>query len=97
MMLRTGIRVATKNEIRISFGGQIMIHALVRLDENTDPMHVDYYNTGGACKGTIQYGLLKWIGDETCFCMAAPGQPRPGDFTCPAASGRTFSQWQLKN
>ena len=96
MMLRTGIRVATKNEIRISFGGQIMIHALVRLDENTDPMHVDYYNTGGACKGTIQYGLLKWIGDEACFCMAAPGQPRPGDFTCPAASGRTFSQWQLK-
>ena len=73
-----------------------MIHALVRLDESTDPMHVDYYNLDGACKGAIQLGLLKWIGDEACFCMAAPGDPRPADFTCPAGSGRTFSQWRRK-
>ena len=74
-----------------------MIHALVRLDESTDPMHVDYYNLDGACKGTIQHGLLKWIGDEACFCMAAPGDPRPADFTCPSGSGRTFSQWRRKS
>jgi uncharacterized protein (TIGR03067 family) len=96
MMLRTGLRAATKNEIRISFGGQIMIHALVRLDEATDPMQVDYCNIGGACKGTIQYGLLKWMEDDACFCMAAPGHPRPDDFTCAPGSGRTFSQWRLK-
>ena len=40
--------------------------------------------------------LLKWLGEEVCFCMAAPGDPRPGDFTCAAGSGRTFSQWRLK-
>jgi uncharacterized protein (TIGR03067 family) len=96
MMLRTGLRSATKNEIKISFGGQTMIHALVRLDESTDPMHVDYYNIGGACKGAIQYGIFMWMDDEACFCMAAPGQPRPGDFTCPSGSGSTFSQWRLK-
>ena len=96
MMLRTGLRVATKNEIKISFGGQMMIHALVRIDESTDPAHVDYYNIGGACAGSLQYGLLKWVEDEACFCMAAPGQPRPSDFTCPPGSERYISQWRLK-
>jgi uncharacterized protein (TIGR03067 family) len=96
IMLRTGRRWANKNEIKISFGGQTMIHALVRLDENTDPIHVDYYNLDRANKGTIQFGLLQWLGDEACFCMAAPGTPRPTDFNCPAGSGRTVSQWRPK-
>jgi len=71
-----------------------MIHALVRVDEHADPIHVDYYNLGGASKGTIQLGLMRWIGEDACFCMAAPGQPRPDDFTSPAGSGRTLSQWR---
>jgi uncharacterized protein (TIGR03067 family) len=96
MMLGAALRSATKNEIRISFGGQTMIHALVRLDESMEPIHVDYYNLDGMCKGAIQHGLLKWIGDEACFCMAAPGHPRPEDFTCPSGSGRTLSQWRTK-
>jgi uncharacterized protein (TIGR03067 family) len=96
MMLRTGLRIATKNEVKVSFDGQLMIHALVRLDESADPVHVDYQNIGGACQGSVQFGLLKWLKDEACFCMAAPGQPRPSDFTAPSGSGRSFSQWRLK-
>jgi uncharacterized protein (TIGR03067 family) len=96
MMLRAGLRSASKNEVKISFGGRTMIHALVRLDEGTDPIHVDYYILDEACQGAVQLGLLKWIGDEACFCMAGAGQPRPADFTCPSGSGRTFSQWRLK-
>ncbi|HSU57096.1 MAG TPA: TIGR03067 domain-containing protein [Candidatus Dormibacteraeota bacterium] len=96
MMLRTGLRIAEKNEIKISFGGQLMIHALVKVDESADPVHVDYNNIGGACQGSIQLGLLKWVNDEPCFCMAPPGQPRPSDFAAPPGSGRTVSQWRLK-
>jgi uncharacterized protein (TIGR03067 family) len=96
MMLRTGLRSANANEIKISFGGQAMIHALVRLDESTDPMLVDYYNLDGVSSGVIQLGIIKWIDDDVCFCMAGPGDSRPIDFTCPAGSGRTFSQWRLK-
>jgi uncharacterized protein (TIGR03067 family) len=96
MMLRTGLRSAQANEIKISFGGQTMIHALVRLDESTDPVHVDYYNLEGACRGVIQLGIMRWIDGDVCFCMAGPSDPRPVDFTCPAGSGRTFSQWRLK-
>ncbi len=96
MMVRTGHRVAAKNEIKVTFGGQLMIHALIRLDETKDPVHVDYLNIGGMCPaGAIQLGLMQWIGDEVCFCTAAPGQPRPTDFTCPPGSGGSLSQWRL--
>ncbi len=96
MMLRTGLRSARKNEVKISFGGQTMIHALVRLDESVEPIHVDYYNLDGAAKGTMQFGLLKWVDDEACFCMASPGEPRPTDFSCPVGSRQTLSQWRRK-
>jgi uncharacterized protein (TIGR03067 family) len=92
-MCASGRRDATNNEVKVSFGGQLMIHALVRIDESRDPMHVDYYNLA-APRGTIQHGIMRWDGDEACFCMAGPGQPRPADFACPAGSGHTLSQWR---
>jgi uncharacterized protein (TIGR03067 family) len=96
MMLRTGGRSATKNEVRISFGGQTIIHARVKFDETQQPIAVDYFHIGGMTKGALQLGVMKWIGDEACFCMAAPGQPRPADFECPRGSGRTLSRWKLR-
>ena len=96
LMLFAGSRVAVKNEVKITFAGQMMIHALVRLDEGANPVHVDYFNLDGECKGLIQHGLMQWDGDEACFCMAAPGQPRPADFKSAAGSLRTFSQWRRK-
>jgi uncharacterized protein (TIGR03067 family) len=41
-MATTGHRIATKNEIKVTFGGQMMLHALVRIHESTDPIQVDY-------------------------------------------------------
>jgi uncharacterized protein (TIGR03067 family) len=96
-MLPTGLRTATRNELKVSFGGQLIIHALVRIDEGTEPIQVDYYNLGGMTKGTVQHGIMKWVGDDVLFTMAAPAQPRPTDFTAPAGSGRTLSQWRLKH
>ena len=92
MILATGRRQATKNELKISFGGQLVIHALVRIDETQDPIHVDYYNVGGFSRGTAQQGIMKWVGDDACFCMAAPGRPRPTDFE--GTDGQTLSQWR---
>jgi uncharacterized protein (TIGR03067 family) len=95
-MLTTGLRSAKQNEVKITFGGQLMIHALIRIDEATDPIHIDYYNLCGPAKGTIQLGTMKWDGDEVCFNMSASGQPRPDEFSCPAGSGRTLSRWRRK-
>jgi uncharacterized protein (TIGR03067 family) len=96
MMLTTGLRTTTQNQVKISFGGQLMIDALVRIDESTDPIAVDYYNLHGTTKGTVQQGIMRWVGDDVCLNMAAPDQPRPTDFDCPVGSGRTLSQWRPK-
>jgi uncharacterized protein (TIGR03067 family) len=96
LMLFAGRRTAVKNEVKISFAGQTMIDARIRLDPTTDPVHIDYHNVGGLASGTIQLGIMKWEGDIACFCMGAPGQPRPADFTSEPGSGRTLSQWRKK-
>lgn len=93
-MLTTGTRWAQDNEIKISFGGQMMIHARVRLNEQTDPVEVDYLLLAGAAKGSVQMGIMQWQGETACFCMGAPGKPRPVDFACHAGSGRTLSHWR---
>jgi uncharacterized protein (TIGR03067 family) len=94
MIRKTGRRVAKENEITISFGGQVMVHVLVRIDERQNPVHVDYFNLAGSAKGAIQHGIMEWRESDACFCMASPGKPRPTDFECPAGSGRTLSRWR---
>lgn len=96
MMSRSGRRVAQNNEVKISFGGQLMIHALVRINEKTDPIEIDYNNLAGLAKGAIQYGIMEWRDKVACFCMAAPDGERPTNFSCPAGSGRTLSHWRPK-
>lgn len=94
-MCATGLRSAKGNEVKVSFGGQVMVHALVRVDESSDPIQIDYFNLSPA-KGALQQGIMRWEGDEACFCMAAPGQPRPTDFSCAIGSRQTLSQWGRK-
>lgn len=93
----TGLRSMSGNEIKISFGGRTIIQALIRVNEQTDPIQIDYYNLEGTGKGTIQQGIMQWIGEEFRSCMAGAGKPRPTDFTCPVGSGRTLSQWKRKS
>jgi len=96
-MCAMGRRIATKNEIKVIFGGRTMIQALVRIHEGAQPIAVDYCNLAGPIKGLLQEGIMQWIGEEACFCMAPSGQPRPADFSCPAGSGRTLSQWRRQS
>ena len=69
--------------------GWVMVHALVRIREGTN--EIDYCNLAGAAHGSIQLGIMEWRGAEVCFCMAAPGDPRPTDFQ--PGPGRTLSCW----
>jgi uncharacterized protein (TIGR03067 family) len=91
-----GQRTQAGVETKVVFGGQTQVHAKVRFNESSSPMEVDYYNLIGKTKGSISRGLFHWDGDEAVFCIAAPGAPRPSDFTCDAGSGRTLSRWKRK-
>jgi len=94
-MCAAGRRTADKNELKVTVAGQTMLHALLRIDEKEEPMHVDYCHLAGPVKGAVQLGIMKWLGAEMYSCMAPPGAPRPTDFTCPRGSGHTLSQWRL--
>ncbi|HTX33834.1 MAG TPA: TIGR03067 domain-containing protein [Bryobacteraceae bacterium] len=83
-------------ETKVVFGGQTQVHAKVRFHESASPLEVDYYNLLGKAKGTLSLGLFRWDGEEAVYCMAAPGAPRPSDFTCDKGSGRIFSRWKRK-
>jgi uncharacterized protein (TIGR03067 family) len=97
MMLKTGVRSAVENIVKVTFGGQLMIHGLVRINDTADPIEVDYYSLCEQTKGVVQHGIMKWSGEVACFHMASAGQPRPKDFTCAAGSGGTLSHWRPKN
>ena len=91
-----GSRTHSGVETKVVFGGQTMVHAKVRFNEAETPIQVDYLNLAGKGKGSVSLGLFRWDGEEAVYCMAAPGAPRPSDFSCEAQSGRTFSRWRRK-
>jgi uncharacterized protein (TIGR03067 family) len=90
-----GSRTTTGNETKVTFGGQVMAHAKMRIDESTSPMAVDYLNLSGAQKGKISLGILDWVGDEARFLIAGPGLPRPADFGA-EGKGLTLSVWKRR-
>ncbi len=94
-LLKTGRRIASGNEVKVFAAGQLVIHALVRINEKTTPMQIDYRNLACQAPGSVQLGIMEWRGEEVCFCMAAQGKERPAEFTSETGSGRTLSQWRF--
>lgn len=98
--LSFGSRTAKGNEVKVVFGGQTMVHAKVRMDETQSPIAIDYMNIGSGKKGAVSRGIFEWAagrqGEEAKFLIAAPGKPRPADFSRTSAAGLTFSQWRRK-
>jgi hypothetical protein len=92
--LAFGSRTAVGNDVKVVFGGQVMVHAKVRVDECATPIAIDYLNLDRRQAGTVSRGIMEWVGGEVRFLIAAPGQPRPVDFSSLRAG--TFSQWRRK-
>jgi uncharacterized protein (TIGR03067 family) len=91
--LAFGSRSASANEVRVVFGGQVMVHAKVRIDESASPIAIDYLNLGPH-GGKVSRGIMEWVGDEVRFLMAKPGKPRPTDFS--SSHSGTLSQWRRR-
>ena len=92
--LAYGSRTSTGNEIRVVFGGQVIVHAKMRIDESTTPMAVEYLNLGPHA-GTISRGIMEWVGDDVRFLMAHPGEPPPVTFGASSGTG-TLSRWRRR-
>jgi uncharacterized protein (TIGR03067 family) len=94
--LAFGSRSFTGNETKVVFGGQVMLHAKLRIDESQSPIAVDYLNVGKSSTGQVTLGVMEWVGDEVRVCMSGPSQSRPVDFSCEPGSGRTLSRWKRR-
>jgi uncharacterized protein (TIGR03067 family) len=90
-----GMRTQTGNETKVVFGGQTMVHALMRLDDSVSPIAIDYLNVGKGPRA-VSFGILDWVGQDLRVCMTKTGDPRPSDFSCESGSGRTLSVWKRK-
>lgn len=95
-MLAGAKRIAAKNSLKVLVGGQVMVDALIRVDESRDPVGIDYLNQGCGRKGIIQLGILKWEDDVLSVAMALPGQPRPTRWESTPGSGITLSVWKRR-
>lgn len=93
-LVKSGRRTGDRNEVKVEFGGGVVVHALVRYDESANPVAVDYLGLGGPTKGQVQRGIMEFRGEEAYFCMAPPGHPRPTQFESKPGSGWTLSQWE---
>ena len=93
--LSFGSRTMVGNEVKVVFGGQVMVHAKVRVDETASPIAIDYLNLDGKEGGTVTRGIMEWVGDEVRILMPAAGQPRPSDFSVELAAG-TLSRWRRR-
>jgi uncharacterized protein (TIGR03067 family) len=94
-MLGFGSRTVAGNETRVVFGGQVMVHAKMRIDESTTPIAVDYLNIGRGPK-VVSHGILAFDGDLLRICMAQAGAPRPAAFESTKGSGHLLSEWRRR-
>ena len=90
-----GLRTLAGNETKVVFGGQVMVHAKIRIDESQTPIAVDYLNVGRGAKA-VTLGVMDVRGDVVRFCMAPAGGPRPAEFSSDKGSGRILSEWKRK-
>jgi uncharacterized protein (TIGR03067 family) len=91
-----GTRIGSGDEATVVFGGQVMLHVRMRLDDTVRPVAVDYLHLRGADEGKVSHGILEWLGEEVRFLIAAPGQPRPSSFSSPGV-GQTLSHWRRRD
>ena len=88
-------RITRGNVTSVMAGPQTMLKATFTLDQSKNPAAIDYINLEGSNKGKRQAGIFELTGDTLKVCIAAPGRPRPADFTSKPSDGRSYTQWRL--
>jgi uncharacterized protein (TIGR03067 family) len=91
---KMGKRVAQGNEVTVFMGPQTILKAFYAIDRSQRPHTMDYAVTHGSAKGKKQFGIFEMAGDSFTTSFAAPGKPRPTDFTSNHGDGRTVTTWR---
>ena len=87
-------RITRGNVTSVAAGPQVILKARFTLDRSVWPHAVDYVNLEGAQTGKAQAGIFEVTDGTLTVCMAAPGKPRPQDFTSMSGDGRSLTTWR---
>jgi len=88
-------RLTRGNVTTVLAGPQTMLKARFTVGSSKNPNTIDYVNPHGATKGKSQLGIFERKGATLKMCIAAPGQPRPTDFSSKPGDGRNYTSWRL--
>jgi uncharacterized protein (TIGR03067 family) len=91
-----GKRITKGNETIVYTGPQILMKVTFTLDRSKSPNAIDYQTTQGMHAGKTQLGIYEINCSELKLCFAAPGQPRPNNFSSAPGDNRTFTTWRKK-
>jgi uncharacterized protein (TIGR03067 family) len=90
-------RRVTRGDITTVLAGpQVMLKAKFTLGPPNRSHEIDYLNLIGTAKDKVQAGIFELTDDTVQICMAAPGKPRPAEFTSGRGDGRSFTVWRRK-
>lgn len=87
-------RITRGSVTTVVAGPQVMLKASFTLSRLKNG-EIDYLNLEGASQGKSQAGIFDLSGDKLRICMAAPGKPRPTDFSSKAGDGCSYTTWRL--
>jgi uncharacterized protein (TIGR03067 family) len=88
-MVRYGKRVDAHNEVKVSFGPQVIFKAKYTAQSGQDPKTIDFHSAGG-----LQLGIYELSGETLRVCYGAPGQARPEGYDTAPGDGRTMAVWK---
>lgn len=94
-MVKWCTRVTRGSVTTVLAGPQVMLKASFTLDDSKLPLAIDYMNVEGTHARQSQAGIVDLTGDTLRICMAAPGKPRPADFSSKPRDGRSYTTWRL--
>jgi uncharacterized protein (TIGR03067 family) len=89
-----GKRITKGNETTVYTGPQMLMKVTFTLDRSKSPNAIDYEVVQGQNAGKSQLGIFDLRGLNLKLCFAAPGQPRPADFSSAPGDSRTFTTWK---
>ncbi|MEO6325124.1 MAG: TIGR03067 domain-containing protein [Thermoanaerobaculia bacterium] len=91
-----GKRVMVGPRTTVTFGPQVILDALTRVDASSEVLAVDYLHVGGPTRGAVQRAIARQRDDELELCMSTAGAARPTEFRSTAGSGWTLSVWKRR-
>jgi len=66
------------------------------IDASQSPISIDSTDAAGPFEGMCLKGIIETSGNEFSICFAAPGEPRPTEFTTKNKKAIVLHRWKRK-